>query len=67
MSLFFQGHVYDDAGEADCPWPGHEDCTIGTEAEDGTPAWWQSGHLYILNKIASVLTGNRFNDWAGKV
>lgn len=52
-TLNYQGHVYVDTGEAPCPIPGGEDGLCHTQTEDGTPAWWDDGHLYVLDESAS--------------
>lgn len=51
--LFFHGHQYDDAGPAPCPLEGCDDGQVATFTDDGTPAWWQRGHLFIRNDAKS--------------
>jgi len=64
--LFYQGHVYVDTGETPCPREGWEDGLVATQTEDGTPAWWQDGHLFVLDKDQSVDVPV-FAKWAGVI
>ena len=53
QSLFFHGHRYDDKGETPCPLEGCDDGLVATKDDDGTPAWWQKGHLFVRNDAES--------------
>jgi len=48
-TLNYQGHVYVDAGETPGPREGWEDGLVATQTEDGVPAWWEGGHLFVLD------------------
>ncbi len=63
--LYYQGHVYSDHGEAPCPIPGCEDGMVVTHTEDGTPAYWNDGHLFVKDESNSSDTP--VNDWVKKV
>jgi len=63
--LYYQGHVYVDAGEAPCPIPGCEDGLVATHTEGETAnAYWEDGHLFVLDEVQSTETN--INDWTGK-
>jgi hypothetical protein len=44
--LWFNGHIYRDAGPAPCPIPGCSNGTVAT-THNGLPAYWQKGRLYV--------------------
>jgi len=53
-TLNYQGHIYQDVGEVPCPMPGCEDGIIATQTDTGIPAYWDEGHLFVLNVEISV-------------
>lgn len=64
-TLNYQGHVYVDAGEAECPIVGDEDGMVATQTEEGVPAWWGDGHLFVLDQEQSENIPI-LNAWANK-
>lgn len=53
-TLNYQGHYYIDQGEAPCPMPGCEDGIIATQTDDGVPAYWDEGHLFVFDPELST-------------
>lgn len=62
--LYFNGHYYTDQGAAPCPIDGKDNCTIGTTTEDGVPAWWQNGHLYVRDYSKDCTSNAWHIDWS---
>lgn len=62
-NLYYQGHVYKDAGPSPCPVPGYENLTISTKY-NGKPAYWKNGHIYVLDPATVKKT--KYNQWAHK-